>query len=354
MTDLAVRLRLNRITISRSSFFCLLLVSLARLASAAVLGPQSVLVIRVNFTANPTETMTDAQTQTQMDGVDQFYRRGSYEQASITTTIAPWVTIPHDAATCDFQPIAQAADALVTALGYSMTAYKVRAYHWPHLNCGWAGLTSYAFGNVSQLRVFSNGEFDLRVVGHEIGHAFNIFHANAFRCSDAPFGSVGCSSANQGDPFDLMGSGLGDFNVVSKGRLGWTSIAQVCADGVYALDLLETMPIGFSKGLRVQLTNVFNPQSLVIERRQNVAGLLIRVAWSYPNFVANDLLYDMTTATNTWNDAALLDGQSVTYPGVVTLRALQGGNVDVAWLTSPPGCQVPIPGSAGPLIPRSL
>jgi hypothetical protein len=80
--------------------------------------------------------------------------------------------------------------------------------------------------------VWVNGEFDFRVVAHELGHTFGLQHANFWKTKDGDPVSSSGESIMYGDPFDVMGDnyrygGRADFNPWYKYQLGWIQDDQV-------------------------------------------------------------------------------------------------------------------------------
>jgi hypothetical protein len=76
-------------------------------------------------------------------------------------------------------------------------------YGFPQSNgCGWAGLGTVG-GNPSA--AWTNGTFNLLVVGHEMGHNFGLYHAHSLICPGVTLGT-NCSTGEYGDPFEIMGN----------------------------------------------------------------------------------------------------------------------------------------------------
>ena len=95
--------------------------------------------------------------------------------------------------------------------------------------------------NIGGPDVWVNGEFDFRIVAHELGHTFGLFHANVWKVTDAnPISPTG-QSLEYADPYDTMGENAAndhrvDFNAWFKSRLGWilpANIQQVTSSGTY-------------------------------------------------------------------------------------------------------------------------
>src|SRR5262249_12471004 len=118
--------------------------------------------------------------------------------------------------------------------------------------CDWAGLAE-----LSGHRTWINGELDLRVIGHELGHNFGLHHASSEACvatAGRPVQiSVTCTHDAYGDPTDNMGPvAIGTLHLTAwpklhAGRLGDTGSQALTDPGTYAvapLELQGTLPIG--------------------------------------------------------------------------------------------------------------
>src|SRR6185503_1038327 len=114
----------------------------------------------------------------------------SYEQASITASVAGWFTVAYDSAVCDPAAIAGLAETAAASAGLDVAAYSRRVYAFPQIAaCSWWGLGTVG-GNPSSAWI--NGTFAKKVVGHELGHNFGLYHAKARDCGAVPLGGT-CS-----------------------------------------------------------------------------------------------------------------------------------------------------------------
>ncbi len=193
--------------------------------------------------------------------------------------------------------------------------------------CGWAGLAYVGFA-----RAYSNNTSALWVIGHELGHNFGLLHAGSLRCAGVTWGAAPSTSvAEYGDPFSTMGnsSNTGHFNAMQKDRLGWTTAAQrknhTSGTATYTLNPIETGGLT-TYGVRIPTSNA--SRTYWIEYRQPVgtfdaflkpptypnAGAQVRVQSPFDKTSGSDdtELLDMTPATGSFGDAALLAGQTYT------------------------------------------
>jgi hypothetical protein len=70
-----------------------------------------------------------------------------------------------------------------------------------------------------------NGRLTMPLAVHELGHTLGLRHAHGWHCI-----ALGCTIAEYGNVFSVMGDGTGDFNAYEKQELGWLS-AIVQPDG---------------------------------------------------------------------------------------------------------------------------
>ncbi len=289
----------------------------------------NVLVVLIKFPGT-TEAFTQAQvdqvTRTNGNSVANYYQETSYGKQLLNVTVTPWLLSASSApATCDYTAIGNAGDAAATAAGYNTASYQNRFYVFPYRgDCGWAGLAYIGFPFLA----WSNGYNQLNVYGHELGHNFGLLHAASLYCPGQVIGGS-CSSAEYGDPFDVMGNiSAMHFNAAQKSILNWlpTGSVRTHAGGsaTYTLTPLESSG-GATYAVKVPTTA---NRTYWIEFRQPIGfdggmssypnnGAQIRVAYPFESAcggcVDDTELLDMTPVTaNSFGDAALLAGQSYT------------------------------------------
>jgi hypothetical protein len=193
--------------------------------------------------------------------------------------------------------------------------------------CGWAGLAY-----VGWARAWSNNTSALWVIGHELGHNFGLLHAGSLRCTGVAIGcGAAASVAEYGDPFSSMGnsSNTGHFNATQKDILGWITPTQTkthaSGTATYTLSPIETGGLA-TYAVRIPTTNA--NRTYWIEYRQPTgvfdafikppsypnAGAQVRVEYPFEKSSGSDdtELLDMTPATGSFGDAALLAGQTYT------------------------------------------
>ena len=223
------------------------------LPSPNTFGQQRVAVILVNFQNNMSQPYTAATAHNVTFGqTNQFYLDNSYGQTSLTGQVFGWYTLPISTpSTCDYSTIGSQADQIATANGVNLSQFTRKIYAFPQVAaCSWWGLGSVG-GNPS--RSWVNGSYQVKVVGHELGHNFGSYHSNSMDCSIS-----GCSAVEYGDDRDMMGlTTVGHFNAFQKERLGWLNygtspaIQNITSAGTYWIEGYGTPSNGGPKALRI-------------------------------------------------------------------------------------------------------
>ena len=216
-------------------------------------GPKRVLLIRVDFSDLPGEPFPFADLSWQITTyADPFYRDMSYGLTSLTTTVTPTVyRMPHPlpyyrdgtlAGLGDYPWWVLHADAQsAAAADYRLADYDRIVVLSQSLFPVFLGIT-----RIGTAQVFLNGYFGNRVLTHELGHTYGLFHANLWQVTDGNPGSRDGSTAPYGDPYDNMAQDAASvdpnphyhFNPWAKSILGWlpdAAITTVTSSGTYRL-----------------------------------------------------------------------------------------------------------------------
>jgi hypothetical protein len=280
------------------------------------LGAQKTLVILVNFSDAPSlQPYTVAQAQSIVFTTTSNYDlETSYQQTSLTGTVAGWFTIAETSAGCNYSTIAAQAKQAAANAGYVLSSYNRYVYAFPSNTCSWWGLGSVG-GNPSQAWIHTKYGFTLSVTAHEMGHNFGLYHSHSLDCGAAVVAGSGCTISEYGDVFDIMGnSSGGHFNAYHKERLGWLNagvsppLTTVPAGttATYTIGQLETARDSVPRALKIprgtscSATNEY----FYVETRRNVTGGVV-VHRITDGSVDSSYLLDMTPATSSWTDAAL-------------------------------------------------
>ena len=238
------------------------------------------------------------------------------------------------------------------AAGANLAAYSRHVYVFPQNACGWWGQGTVG-GNPAQAWI--NGSLQLRVVGHELGHNFGLYHSHALDCGNTTLGQR-CTSIEYGDMLDIMGNSSDHINAFQKERLGWLNYAAsppvtiVDRSGTYWLDVYESASAS-QKALKIlkstdRKTGAKTWYYLETRRGTGFDSDLAAASNVLSGFVVHlgtDLdanssnILDMTPDnTSSWYDPALVVGKTFTDSVVgVTLFAISadasGGTVNVSF-----------------------
>jgi hypothetical protein len=208
-------------------------------------GEQRTIVLLVNFQDQPAnQPWTVEEARNLVFGtVSDFYWENSFGQTWLTGDVYGWYTLPiQTTSVCDQYSIANEAKSAATAAGVDLSTYSHILYVFPKNSCTWSGLSTVG-GSPSESWICN--DFILRVVAHEFGHGFGLFHSQGLDCTPGILGSD-CRKLAYGDTLDIMGGRAAHLNAFQKERLGWLNfgasppIAVVEAEGTYQVAPAET------------------------------------------------------------------------------------------------------------------
>jgi hypothetical protein len=299
-----------------------------RTFAAAGPGPRRVAVLLVNFSNDPSQPYTPAQAASTVfsgpTSVSSYFQEESFGATSLSGDVFGWYTLPVSNSGCAIDLWTQAANAAAAAAGVDLGNYQHIVYAFPLASsCGWAGLAE-----MPGSRVWINGSFVLRVIGHELSHNLGVHHAASLSCTSGIVRvaiSDTCSYSEYGDPFDIMGGSAKHTSSWHKGQIGWLDpLAKqtVTTSGTYTITPQEWASGGV-QALRVARGT--SGKYLYLEYRRPygtafdtfsvsdpvVNGVTIRIA---PDYGSRELSYliDTTSRTSSYTDAALATGQIFT------------------------------------------
>jgi len=292
-------------------------------------GGKNVLIIRVDFSdkAGAPEGYSAATVQNIADSqIAPYYIKSSYNQTSLTNTVTPSVyRLPQTAA---YYATNDANDTLHTdaenaaAANYTISNYDRTIVFFASLgNLTNSQITYGGLADIGGTRVWCNGEFDFRVIAHELGHTYGLYHGNLWQVSDGNPISPSGVDTEYGDDFDTMGANFAgntgtDFCPWFKNILGWVTDSQVktvTTSGTYriyafdqnnytsapgellALKIVKDATYNYWVSCRTDFTNNYSMTNGVY------------VQWGY-NYTRQSDLLDMNTPGVSDQDAGLYIG----------------------------------------------
>lgn len=227
-------------------------------AAAWTTGDVKILVVRAISADNPgndptneagsaPKLITKAWCDELMTSVASYFSTVSYGKTSLTTTVSTKAYRLSKAGSeyaknaSGYQTISDEALALAAA-DFDKSQYDRILVVFDMLS-GVPG-SQLVWGGMAQVggkMLWINGEFDFRVLSHELGHTYGLRHAGRFHVDDGNPVSPHATLDEYGDEFDGMGANAFDnptaeFNPLSKLLMGWLSDSQVktvTSNGVY-------------------------------------------------------------------------------------------------------------------------
>jgi gametolysin peptidase M11 len=318
--------------------------------SGSKLGAQRTVVILVNFSDSPAQPYTLEYAQGVVFGTtSNFFLENSFQQTWLSGDVVGWFTIASSSSVCDTFGIATQAQSAASAAGVDLAAYTHYIYAFPQNDACYFWGRSTVGGNPSQIWI--NGDFELGVTAHELGHGLGLWHSHSLDCGATTLGSS-CTVYEYGDTLDMMGaSSFAHFNAFQKERLGWLNagisppIATVQSGGTFTLETYELAGSG-PKALKILKST--DPSTgkrtwYYVQSRQAIGfdegfagntNVLNGVLIHYGTESNGDSSYllDMTPASGStiyldWRDPGLAVGQTFADPDA-------GVTITTNWVTS--------------------
>ena len=196
-------------------------------ASSRTTGDQSTLFVMVNFPGSQYNNWPTTSEITRVTtNAIAFYKRNSEGMVNLKWQIVAQ-PILLDQVPTDFGSLINSTSAKLTALGGNLNPAlyaRIVIFH-PYNTWTWAGIAI-----LGGKWVALNGNMEDRVMIHELGHTFGLWHANMWRGYhwDRELKAQEIYSYEYGDCFDPMGYVLADhFSARSLYVLGWLTTNQV-------------------------------------------------------------------------------------------------------------------------------
>lgn len=269
-------------------------------------GPKTVLFIRVDFSDRVGDPISLADAQTLINThVNGFFVSSSYNLTSMSTTVTATLRMPQPStfySTNDnYAPLLSDARAAARTAGFDTLNYDLDVIGFVGIFGGWAGR-----GTVGGKGTWINGNFSTRVVAHELGHNYGVHHANFWNAGTSIIGPG--SQSEYGNPFDVMGSTVGDFNAYFKKTYDWITTTQnqvVTTSGTYRIQALELPITSGLHSLQIPRTEDQQRRDYWVEFRQantSNPSLMngVSLNFGFPNMSSNGShLLDVTPDGNT-------------------------------------------------------
>jgi len=194
------------------------------------IGTKSVLVMRVDFTDKPGESVSQAQAETNMEAVRQYFYSSSFQQMDLSVVVTSLLRMPQTGSYYSggnkYSEMQNDARAAAVAAGYDTSTFQHDVLTFTGIGFGWGGL-GWVGGKGSWVQ--GNG-LSTGVTAHELGHNVGNWHANYWSATGDSIIGPG-THGEYGNPFDVLGSSgsfpNGQFNSNFKNNLNWIPAANL-------------------------------------------------------------------------------------------------------------------------------
>jgi len=283
-------------------------------------GQKKILLYRVDFSDSVGAAIASNTAAMLITNVDSFYREMSYGQMSIApaeggSVVTDTLRLPEASTNYDnnFTKLIDATRQVAANAGYVLANFDTDIICTGSKPFLVFGAVSYVGGPGIWV---GNGNFNVGVVGHELGHNLGLHHSSFWNTGDQS--SIGPGVLEEyGDPFDTMGTPGGStshFNARLKNFVGWipdSDAPLITVNGTYRI-AAHDHPL--ATGLRALQVVRNSSQNYWIEFRQNFSSRFVTngagLRWAGHD-ATNTLLLDTTPGTAlTKQDSPLLIGRT--------------------------------------------
>lgn len=319
--------------------------------SQPILGPHKTAVLLINPGGGGgfpwSEQSARSEVFTAANSASAFYQEESYGEISLTGKLREdgdvfgEFSVSVSTAGCPYSEWLSKANEAATAAGINLSGYQNLIYAMPfQAGCPWSGIAG-----LDSNWAMINGNFGSGVVAHELGHDLGLLHAGSLTCTSAGVRvqiSDNCTSAEYGDPFDVMGSTFvarhnSGWNLAKLNILGPENIETIESSGTYSMRS-ALHPTTETTVLRIPHERSFDGSVTswyYLEVREKggvfenvddatMTGVSIRIAPNL-NLGPETLLLDANPATATFEDAPLAAGETFDAGGPVQIKTLSAG-----------------------------
>lgn len=321
--------------------------------SGATEGTKKLLIIRVDFPDFAGQVVSDATLTSLINNMSTHWTEMSFGKMTWTTPGAgsdftPTLRLPNGHASyTSFSTMLSAARTAAAAAGYNYTNYT-------HDVVVTGSKPSVGFGGIAYVGArgawLANGQWNLGVCSHEVGHNFGLNHAGFWDTTDGSVIGDG-AAVEYGNPFDHMGGASSStdahFGARQKNYLDWlpdADVVKITANGttttrMRAFDKSTALASG-AKAIAVDRTGTSNDYWL--EYRQTYTdtnawmkdGVLLN--WGDVNINnMKPVLLDWTPGTSSKDDCPVLIGRtfSDTAAGIHITPIGRGADANgVSWI----------------------
>ena len=319
--------------------------------SASTEGTKKLLIIRVDFPDQPGEVVSDATLTSLINNMSTHWTEMSFGKMTWTlqgagSDFTPTLRLPNGHASyTSFGTMLAAARTAATAAGYNYLNYT-------HEVVVTGDKPDVSFGGIAFVGArgawLANGQWNLGVCSHEVGHNFGLNHAGFWDTDDGTVIGNG-AAVEYGNPFDHMGGASSStdahFGARQKNYLDWivdADVVKITADGstTTRIRTLDKSVATGAKAIAVDRTGTSN--DYWIEYRQTFTDtnqwMRDGVLLNWGDVTINNgkpLLLDNTPGTSSKDDCPVLIGRTFSdaAAGIHITPVLRGTDPDgTAWI----------------------